>query len=120
MKVKLKTNGGYKSLVNKVGDIVYAIEFNSGYKCFVEYESVDDTIKDYLYFSSNEVELFENTDSIVGSVINQFKQRSEVGINKYGVTLDRNDLTTLEWIEHAKQEAMDFVLYLEKLKQQLS
>ncbi len=57
-------------------------------------------------------------DSIVESVINQFKQRSEVGINKYGVTLDRTDLSTLEWIEHAKQEAMDFVLYLEKLKSQ--
>ncbi len=58
-------------------------------------------------------------DSIVESVINQFKQRSEVGINKYGTTLDRNDLTTLEWIEHAKQEAMDFILYLERLKQEL-
>ena len=61
----------------------------------------------------------EVSDSIVESVINQFKQRSEAGINKYGTTLDRNDLSTLEWIEHAKQEAMDFILYLEKLKQEL-
>ena len=60
------------------------------------------------------------TDSIVESVINQFKQRSEVGINKYGTTLDRNDLSTYEWIEHAKEEAMDFVLYLEKLKHELN
>ena len=59
-------------------------------------------------------------DSIVESVINQFKQRSEVGINKYGTTLDRNDLSTYEWIEHAKEEAMDFVLYLEKLKHELN
>jgi hypothetical protein len=59
------------------------------------------------------------TDQIVESVINQFKQRSEVGIAKYGTTLDRNDLSTLEWIEHAKQEAMDFILYLERLKQEL-
>jgi hypothetical protein len=58
-------------------------------------------------------------DSIVESVIMQFKQRSEVGIQKYGVTLDRNDLSTLEWINHAQQEAMDFVLYLEKLKHEL-
>jgi hypothetical protein len=58
-------------------------------------------------------------DSIVESVINQFKQRSEVGINKYGTTLDRNDLSTYEWIEHAKEEAMDFILYLEKLKHEL-
>lgn len=55
-------------------------------------------------------------DTIVESVIEQFKQRSEVGINKYGVTLDRDDLTRLEWINHAQQESMDFILYLEKLK----
>ena len=30
------------------------------------------------------------------------------------------DLTTLDWIEHAKQELMDGILYLEKLKQELS
>ena len=55
-------------------------------------------------------------DSIVESVINQFKERSKVGIEKYGVTLDRTDLNFLDWINHAQQEAMDFILYLEKLK----
>lgn len=56
-------------------------------------------------------------DTIVESVIEQFKERSETGINKYGVTLDRTDLTHLEWINHAQEEAMDMILYLEKLKQ---
>jgi hypothetical protein len=56
-------------------------------------------------------------DTILESVINQFRERSEVGINKYGVTLDRTDLSALDWINEAQQEAMDFVLYLEKLKQ---
>jgi hypothetical protein len=56
-------------------------------------------------------------DSIVESVINKFKERSEVGIKKYGVTLDREDLSELEWIDHAQCEAMDMILYLEKLKQ---
>ena len=56
-------------------------------------------------------------DSIVESVIEQFKQRSEVGKIKYGITLDRTDLTRLEWLNHAQQEAMDLILYLEKLKQ---
>lgn len=55
-------------------------------------------------------------DSIVESVVKQFKERSEVGITKYGTTLDRKDLSTLEWISHAQEEAMDFCLYLEKLK----
>lgn len=57
-------------------------------------------------------------DSIVESVINQFKQRSDVGIEKYGVTLDRNDLSSLEWIQHLQEELMDAVLYLEKLKKE--
>jgi hypothetical protein len=58
-------------------------------------------------------------DTVVNSIISQFIDRSNVGIKKYGKTLDRDDLDTLEWIEHAKQEAMDFILYLEKLKNRL-
>ena len=57
-------------------------------------------------------------DSVVTSVIKQFEERSIQGKEKYGTDLDRNDLTLLEWIEHAKQEHMDAILYLEKLKQQ--
>ena len=55
-------------------------------------------------------------DSIVKSVIESFKQRSEIGILKYGKTLDRNDLTFLQWVRHAQEELMDAILYLEKLK----
>jgi hypothetical protein len=58
-------------------------------------------------------------DSVVTSVINQFKRRAEAGKQKYGVDLDREDLTLIEWIEHAKQEHMDAILYLEKIKQML-
>jgi hypothetical protein len=56
-------------------------------------------------------------DSVVTSVINQFIERSKKGKAKYGVDLDRKDLSLLEWIEHAKQEHMDAILYLEKIKQ---
>jgi hypothetical protein len=58
----------------------------------------------------------ENTDSIVFSIINQFKQRADFGKQKYGTTLDRNDLSTKEWVQHAQEELMDAILYLEKLK----
>ncbi len=57
-------------------------------------------------------------DSIVTSVIKQFEERSIKGKAKYGVDLDRTDLDLLEWIEHAKQEHMDAILYLEKIKQE--
>jgi hypothetical protein len=56
-------------------------------------------------------------DSIVESVIEQFKQRSEVGIKKYNTTLDRTDLTRLEWLQHLQEELFDASLYIEKLKQ---
>jgi hypothetical protein len=62
------------------------------------------------------LEKLKPKDTIVSSVIEQFMQRSEVGIKKYGVTLDRTDLTRLEWLQHAQEEAMDLILYLEKLK----
>ena len=58
-----------------------------------------------------------NLDSVVTTIIEQFKARSIKGKAKYGVDLDRDDLTLLEWIEHAKQEHMDAILYLEKIKQ---
>jgi hypothetical protein len=55
-------------------------------------------------------------DKIVLRVLARFNERSQVGINKYNTTLERTDLSTLEWLTHAQEEAMDFVLYLEKLK----
>ena len=55
-------------------------------------------------------------DTIVESVIQKFKQRSDVGMTKYGTTLDREDLSTIDWIIHAQEELMDGILYLEKLK----
>jgi hypothetical protein len=59
-------------------------------------------------------------DSIVTAVIQKFTQRSEFGKKKYGTDLDRTDLTTPEWINHAQEELMDAILYLEKLKKTLT
>ena len=56
---------------------------------------------------------FELVDSVVESVIDQFKQRSNIGIKKYGTTLDRNDFSLINWLIEAQQEAMDSVLYCE-------
>jgi len=58
-------------------------------------------------------------DSIVASVVQKFLQRSELGQQKYGTTLDRDDLSILQWIQHAQEELMDGILYLEKLKTQV-
>lgn len=55
-------------------------------------------------------------DKIVEKVIEAFRKRSERGLEKYGTTLDRNDLTNLEWLQHLQEELMDATLYIEKLK----
>jgi hypothetical protein len=59
-------------------------------------------------------------DSVVLAVINKFKARAAVGKEKYGTDLDRKDLKPLDWIQHAQEELMDGILYLEKLKQELT
>ena len=55
-------------------------------------------------------------DSIVKSILTQFKARSKFGKEKYGTDLDREDLTFKEWVTHMKEELMDAILYLEKLE----
>jgi hypothetical protein len=58
----------------------------------------------------------QKTDSIVDSIIDQFVERAKFGKEKYNTDLDREDLGLLDWIEHAKQEHMDAILYLEKIE----
>ena len=58
----------------------------------------------------------ESKDTIVEEVIDLFRKRSEQGFKKYGTTLDRDDLSETEWIQHLQEELMDAILYLTKLK----
>ena len=56
-------------------------------------------------------------DKIVDAVIRKYQKRSLLGQSKYGTTMEREDLTELEWLKLAQEEALDFSLYLEKLIQ---
>ena len=66
-----------------------------------------------------EVRTILKTDTVVDSIVDSFISRVVKGKTKYGNTLDRQDLSTLEWIRHAQEELMDGILYLEKLKKTL-
>jgi len=55
-------------------------------------------------------------DKHVQSVIDKYKERSNEGIRKYGTTLEREDLSFLEWLNHLQEELMDATLYIERLK----
>jgi hypothetical protein len=63
-------------------------------------------------------ETIPTDDPIVSAVIRKMYQRSQVGIKKYGKTMERNDLSYAEWITHLQEELMDSIIYLEKLKTQ--
>lgn len=56
--------------------------------------------------------------AILQIVIAELKVREERGLSKYGTTMDRKDLTTKEWLQHAYEEALDLSLYLKKLIEQ--
>jgi len=58
-------------------------------------------------------------DSVVESIKNQFDKRSSLGIKKYGTTLNENELSLTEWMEHLKQELMDAILYIERSKDEI-
>lgn len=55
-------------------------------------------------------------DKHVKAVVKLFKERSKLGIAKYGTTLERQDLDLIDWLEHLQQELMDATLYVERLK----
>ena len=56
------------------------------------------------------------SDKIVESVIDQFRTRAEAGKRKYGTTMERDDLTLIQWLQHLQEELMDAAVYVEKLK----
>ena len=53
---------------------------------------------------------------LLKQVISEFEEREKRGFKKYGTTMDRNDLSLEEWIQHLREELMDAILYLTKLK----
>ena len=53
---------------------------------------------------------------ILDEVIEEFREREKRGIMKYGVTMDREDLLSHEWIQHFMEELMDAILYLKKIQ----
>ena len=49
-------------------------------------------------------------------VCEEIQERAKVGLNKYGVTMERDDLTHDEWLEHLQHELMDAIVYVQRLR----
>lgn len=108
MKAKYIRDNGVDDLTQ---DNVYTVTDNKD-GCL---EIIDDTGVRCWFVSGK----FELIDTVVDSVVHQFKQRSKVGIGKYGVTMDRSDLSPLDWLIELQQELMDGVIYAERLKKDM-
>lgn len=71
----------------------------------------------YIFYPISKIEehlIDEQLDSIVYAVRADLERRSYFGIKKYNTTLDRTDLTEIDWLNHAYEEALDLALYLKK------
>lgn len=68
------------------------------------------------YWSTSTLDIKGNMkeDPIVQQVVDSFQERSKVGIEKYGTTLEENN--TDDFYQHLSEELMDSLLYLQKLK----
>lgn len=52
---------------------------------------------------------------IEDKVSEKLLSRAERGFSKYGVTMEREDLTHKEWLIHLQEELLDGAVYIEKL-----
>lgn len=59
--------------------------------------------------------LIQHMSKIEERVIDLIRQRARVGAFKYGTTMERDDLTAIEWIRHNQAENLDSAIYSEKI-----
>jgi len=59
-------------------------------------------------------------DPVVESVVDKFVSRSDVGFAKYGKTLRDDDSDLFTWVNHLQEELMDAVLYMQRLKEEIT
>ena len=61
------------------------------------------------------IQKLNEPDPIVEQVRQKLLERSQVGIQKYCCTMERDDLTVLDFLKHHQEELMDAAIYVERL-----
>jgi len=61
----------------------------------------------------------KSLDNNVNEICDEFIERSHQGFKKYGLTTERTDLSTDQWIQHLKEELMDAVVYIHRVQQNI-
>jgi hypothetical protein len=91
-------------------------DYSGVYKSINHPPYADDWRESLLDFVPQENIAEESSPSgIEALVCADIAARQRVGIKKYGTTLGDNPLTTLQTLQHAYEESLDFPIYLKKL-----
>lgn len=88
----------------------YLITFKEFKKFYPDTTHVTDTVNPTHYTTK--------VDSIVQNVVLKYQERSNLGVKKYGTTLQDNNDGFNTFLNHLQEELMDATLYIEKLKKQ--
>ena len=59
------------------------------------------------------------THGIEQKVCADIEARQQLGMNKYGISVQDNPLTLRQWLEHAYQECLDQAIYLRRAMQEI-
>lgn len=103
----------------KVGDIVNF----KGYDIPLTIRSVNATkeVPEALNVKMNEQSTEVNFDEVAihSEIITRLVKQTIKGVKKYGDPVQHNNLSAVEWIDHAIDESIDQIVYLTALKQSL-
>lgn len=59
-------------------------------------------------------------DAINQAVLNKIINRAIQGMKTYGVSMERTDVSTVEWLKHLQEELLDGAVYLERVIRDLT
>ena len=80
-------------------------------------ELVDETPDfDKLIDSADSIAFASGTEA---RVIAMIASRQEVGLRKYGITVEENPLSLREWLQHQLEELLDAAIYCQRAIEQI-
>jgi hypothetical protein len=112
-------NVSHSPLVTKLEKKKMELEKSNPEKFEFTEDTYADSFYDALAKSQAQYEKRFIPDSIVQKIQKEMNDRAEMGFKKYNATLDRTDLSVVDYLQHAKEECLDLALYLEKTIQML-
>lgn len=115
MNVELKEGMKVKCIEKNFQNLTYGKVYTINTIRDEKFTIKNDMLYTSVFYIENYTEYFKLlVDPIVEQVKEKYSERSSVGIEKYGITLQENDKD--DFLKHLQEELMDATLYLEKLK----